>query len=86
MPDLATAMKYNPQMKVLVTGGYYDLATPYYEGWYEMHHLPIPASLQANIAYRYFRSGHMVYANTDALHQLHDAVAAFITSTNNLRK
>ena len=86
MPDLAVAMKYNPQLKVLVTGGYYDLATPYYEGWYEMHHLPIPASLQGNITYRYFRSGHMVYANTDALHQLHDAVAGFITATDNLHK
>jgi carboxypeptidase C (cathepsin A) len=63
MPDLAIAMKYNPDLKVLVTGGYFDLATPYFEGWYEMHHLPIPDSLQANISYRYFASGHMVYAN-----------------------
>jgi len=86
MPDLATAMKFNPGLKVLVTGGYYDLATPYFEGWYEMHHLPIPASLQGNISFRYFKSGHMVYANPDALHQLHDAVAAFITSTDNLHK
>jgi carboxypeptidase C (cathepsin A) len=86
MPDLAMAMKFNPDMKVLVTGGYYDLATPYFEGWYEMHHLPIPASLQGNISFRYFKSGHMVYANPDALHQLHDAVAAFITSTDNLHK
>jgi len=86
MPDIATAMKFDPQLKVLVTGGYYDLATPYYEGWYEMHHLPIPASLQDNIAFRYFRSGHMVYANVDALHQLHDAVAGFIGATDNLHK
>jgi carboxypeptidase C (cathepsin A) len=86
MPDIATAMKFDPQLKVLVAGGYYDLATPYYEGWYEMHHLPIPASLQDNIAFRYFRSGHMVYANVDALHQLHDAVAGFITATDNLHK
>ena len=84
MPDLATAMKFNPQMKVLVAGGYFDLATPYYEGWYEMHHLQIPDSLQGNIAFRYFRSGHMVYANADALHQLHDAVAGFIAQTDNL--
>ena len=47
MPDLANAMKYNPNLKVLLNGGYYDLATPYYEGWYEMHHLPIPQSLRA---------------------------------------
>ena len=26
--------------------GYFDLATPFYEGIYEMAHLPIPAKLQ----------------------------------------
>lgn len=81
MPDLAMAMKYNPGLKVLLTGGYFDLATPYFEGWYEMHHLKIPASLQDNIEYRYYRSGHMVYAHQASLKALHDDVAGFIGST-----
>ncbi len=85
MPDLADAMKYNPDLKVLVNGGYYDLATPYYEGWYEMHHLPIPPQLQANIQYHYYKSGHMVYAHEDSLKELHDTVAAFIRQTDNLK-
>ena len=85
MPDLADAMKYNPDLKVLVTGGYYDLATPYYEGWYETHHLAIPANLQANLQYHYFASGHMVYAHEDSLKELHDTVAAFIRQTDNLK-
>ena len=33
MPDLASAMKYNPDLRILLTGGYFDLATPFYEGW-----------------------------------------------------
>ena len=78
MPDLASAMKYNPSLKVMLLGGYYDLATPFYEGWYEMHHLPIPDALQANISYHYYQSGHMVYAHEQALKALHDDVAAFI--------
>ncbi len=82
MPDLASAMKYNPNLKVLVAGGYYDLATPFYEGWYEMHHLPIPAKLQSNIEYRYYPSGHMVYAHEASLKQIHDDVAGFIHRTN----
>ena len=86
MPDLASAMKYNPQLKVMVNGGYYDLATPYYEGWYEMHHLPIPASLDGNLEYHYYQSGHMVYAHEAALKELHDNVAAFIRKTDNLGK
>ena len=84
MPDLASAMKYNPQLKVMVNGGYFDLATPFYEGWYEMHHMPIPASLQNNIEYRYYQSGHMVYAHDSSLKELHDNVADFIHRTNNL--
>ncbi|HEX4301779.1 MAG TPA: hypothetical protein VHZ78_03240 [Rhizomicrobium sp.] len=85
MPDLANAMKYNPDLKVLVNGGYFDLATPYYEGWYEMHHLPIPLQLQSNIQYHYYASGHMVYAHEDSLKELHDTVAAFIRQTDNLK-
>jgi len=84
MPDLAMAMKYNPNLKVMLLGGYYDLATPFYEGWYEMHHLPIPDALQANIDYRYYPSGHMVYARTEDLKTMHDDVAAFIRRTENV--
>jgi len=85
MPDLATAMKYNPQLKIQLNGGYFDLATPYYEGWYEMHHLPIPKELQNNIEYRYYASGHMVYAHEQSLKELHDNVADFIRRTDNVR-
>ena len=81
MPDLAAAMKYNPKLKIMLNAGYYDLATPYYEGIFEMHHLPIPQSLQANIEYKQYTSGHMVYANQDSLKQLHDNVADFIRRT-----
>jgi len=83
MPDLAMAMKYNPELKIMLTGGYFDLATPYYEGWYEMQHLQIPARLRQNIEYHYYESGHMVYAHKDSLEALHNDVAAFIKSTDN---
>jgi carboxypeptidase C (cathepsin A) len=83
MPDLATAMKYDPNLKICLNGGYFDLATPFFEGMYEMHHLEIPASLQSNIEYHYYQSGHMVYANEASLKQLHANVAAFIRKTDN---
>ncbi len=81
MPDLAYKMKMNPKMKVLLAGGYYDLATPYFEGIYEMHHLPIPKALQANISYHYYEAGHMIYVNEPILKQFHADVAAFIKAT-----
>jgi carboxypeptidase C (cathepsin A) len=86
MTDLATAMKYNPDLKVMVAGGYFDLATPFYEGWYEMHHLPnLPNALLGNMEFHYYPSGHMVYANEESLHKLHDDVADFIRRTDNLK-
>jgi carboxypeptidase C (cathepsin A) len=83
MPDLANAMKLNPNLKVQLNAGYFDLATPFYQGIYEMHHLPIPQSLQGNIEYRFYESGHMVYAKDASLRQLHDNVADFIRRTSN---
>ena len=81
MADLASAMKYNPNLKVLLNAGYYDLATPYFQGVYEMQHLPMAVSLQKNIEYQFYESGHMVYANEASLRLLHDTVADFIRRT-----
>jgi carboxypeptidase C (cathepsin A) len=78
MLDLAVAMKSNPTLKVLLNAGYFDLATPFYEGVYEMQHLPIPPELQKNIEFRFYESGHMVYAHEASLRAIHDNVATFI--------
>ena len=59
--DLAEAMKTNPRLKIMVNGGYYDLATPFFAAQYEEKHLPIPQSLAKNIEYDWYESGHMVY-------------------------
>lgn len=78
LPDLAQAMKYNPELRVMLNSGYFDLATPFYEGIYEMNHLTLPEKLQKNIEIRHYQSGHMVYAHLPSLKELHDNVAAFI--------
>ena len=83
MLDLAIAMKYNPTLKVLLNAGYFDLATPFYEGVYEMQHLPIPPELQKNIEFQFYESGHMVYAHEASLKAIHDNVAAFILKSYN---
>ncbi|MGH8215048.1 MAG: S10 family peptidase [Rhodanobacteraceae bacterium] len=80
MPDLASAMKHDPDLHILLMGGYFDLGTPFYSAEYEMHQLPIQANLQKNISYQFFPSGHMVYLNPKAHDGLHTAAAAFIDS------
>ena len=85
MPDLADAMKKSPHMHVLLMGGYFDLGTLYFGATYEMKHLPMPGSLQPNISYKWFQTGHMVYVNEPSLKQLHDATAAFIVANSHGR-
>jgi carboxypeptidase C (cathepsin A) len=83
MPDLAVAMKQNPNLKIQLNGGYYDLATPYFAAVYELRQLPIQSSLQSNIEMHFYTSGHMVYAHEPDLKALHGNVAAFIDKTKN---
>jgi len=80
--DLAEAMKTNPRMKVMVNGGYYDLATPFFAAEYEDKHLPIPQSVAKNIEYDWYESGHMVYVRDECVKQLHDRVAAFVKNSD----
>ena len=83
MPDLALAMKTNPNLKVQMHGGYYDLATPFFAAQYELRQLPMQVSLQANIETHFYESGHMVYAHEPDLKALHANTAAFIEKTRN---
>jgi carboxypeptidase C (cathepsin A) len=85
LPDLASAMKQNPTLKVMVNGGYFDISTPYFEGKMEMRHLPVPPTLQGNVEYHYYQSGHMVYVHIPTLVELHDNVADFIRRTSGAR-
>ena len=80
--DLADAMKTNPDLKVMVNDGYYDLATPFFAAQYEEEHLPIPPPLTKNIEYNWYESGHMAYVRDECRKQLHDRVAAFIRSSD----
>ena len=80
-PDLAYVLKVNPHMHALLMGGYFDLGTLFFGATYEMKHLPMPVSLQKNIEYKFFPTGHMVYINDDALHGLHDRTVQFIQAS-----
>lgn len=82
LPDLAAAMKQDPDFKVMANLGYYDVATPYFAGVFELRHLPVPPNLQSNIEYHFYESGHMVYLNMPALSAIHDNVADFIRRTS----
>jgi len=83
--NLAQAMKWNPHLRVEVESGYYDFATPYYGMEYSVAHMDLPANLQPNIQFKYYESGHMIYVRIPDLKDLHQNVANFIRSTDNLQ-
>ncbi len=82
VPDLAHAMAYNPDLKVLVLQGYYDLATPFYGTEYQIAQLHLTPALRKHIRLVYFQSGHMVYLHPESLHKLRSVVSGFIDETD----
>lgn len=75
--DLREAMTKNPHLKVFVGCGYYDLATPFGAAEYTMDHLGLEPSLQKNVRFGYYRSGHMLYLHLPALEKLKGDLSVF---------
>ncbi len=80
--DLAEAMSKNPNLKILVLNGYYDLATPFFGTEYTLDHLGLEKNIQSNITMKYYEAGHMMYVHPESLIAFKKDVASFITNTN----
>ena len=67
MPDVASdlrdAMSKNPALRVFSANGYFDFATPFFETEYTIAHMGLDPSLDKNITFGYYQSGHMIYLN-----------------------
>ncbi len=81
-PDLATAMKRNPSLEVLLVNGLYDLATPYFAAVWTLDHLGLPPELRDNIERADFAAGHMMYVDQSLLPQWKETLDAFILRTS----
>jgi len=75
--DLREAMEKNPNLKVFSANGYFDFATPFFETEYTLSHMGLDPSLEKNITYGYYQSGHMIYLHTPALVELKRDLARF---------
>jgi carboxypeptidase C (cathepsin A) len=78
--NLRDAMTHNPQLKVLVCSGRYDLATPYFATDYQMGHLALSPDVRKNVTTHYYDGGHMLYHVRPALEQLYKDINAFVES------
>ena len=66
-PDLATALKQNPHLKVLVQCAWRDLACPPDGILHSVRQLAIPAEIRGNIRVEEYEAGHMLYLNPSDL-------------------
>lgn len=76
--DLSYAMRQNPNMKVLVQQGYYDLATPYGATLHFIDHLDISKQLQKNVSLKMYEAGHMMYIHPESMILFKKDLAEFI--------
>jgi len=79
---LRSAMGKNPNMKVFVANGLYDLATPFFASEYTIDHLGLRGGLQENIELGYYPAGHMMYVNRSSLSALSKDLKRFIKSAS----
>lgn len=80
---LATAMRDNPHLRVLVMGGKADLATPPDGIEHSLKHLlELPDSARKNIVRAHYDSGHMFYLNPPDLAQSRNDLAEFIRASH----
>ncbi|MDF1810059.1 MAG: hypothetical protein P1U42_10225 [Phycisphaerales bacterium] len=77
---LRRVMHQQPEMKVFVANGYYDLATPYYATQYTIDHMFLRPEVRGNIEMQYYEAGHMMYAKKEMLIKLKDDLDAYYLS------
>lgn len=78
---LRHAMCVNPNLRVHVANGFFDLATPYFATQYTFNRMNLEPSLRSNISMSYYEAGHMMYVHLPSLRQLKNNLAEFITKT-----
>jgi len=74
---LRRAMAQNPNLRVLVANGFYDLATPFFATEYTFSHLALDPSLQGNVKLTYCDAGHMLYTYKPCLDSLRHSIEEF---------
>jgi carboxypeptidase C (cathepsin A) len=77
--SLRAAFSKNPDMKLFVASGFYDLATPFFDTEYTLSHLGLDESQRVNVSTAFYEAGLMMYIHEAELVRLKKDVAAFVS-------
>ena len=80
--DMAEALSRDPNMKVLILNGIYDVATVFYGVEYSINHLGLKKEIKDNIIMEYYEAGHMMYTHQPSMVKFKKDVATFILDTS----
>jgi carboxypeptidase C (cathepsin A) len=80
--DMAEAMSKDPNMKVLILNGIYDIATVFYGVEHSINHLGLTKEIKENILMKYYEAGHMMYTHPPSMAQFKKDVSDFIKDTS----
>jgi carboxypeptidase C (cathepsin A) len=80
--DMAIAMRRNPELRLMVGAGYYDLVTTLGAAEYTLAHAGFPESATVM---RYYESGHMPYLGAEPRRALARDVRSFIVQADTTR-
>jgi carboxypeptidase C (cathepsin A) len=80
--DMAEAMSRDPNVKVLILNGIYDIATVFYGVEYSINHLGLTPEIKDNIIMKYYEAGHMMYTHPPSMAQFKKDVSGFIRETS----
>lgn len=79
--NLRSAMAANPHLRVLVQSGYYDGATDYFRAKYTMWQMDPNGRFQDRMAWKGYRSGHMMYLRLEDLAKSTNDVREFVRAS-----
>jgi len=79
---MANAMTKDPNVKVLILNGYFDIATVFYGVEHTIDHLGLKKEIKDNIIMKYYEAGHMMYIHQPSLEKFRKDVSEFIKSTS----
>lgn len=81
LPDLSTAMRHNPKIRILALNGWYDLMTPFFATEFDLARLSLGKDNARRVSLRYYPSGHMLYVDERVMDRLHADIADFYRET-----
>ncbi len=79
--DMASALSKDPNMKVLIMNGIFDIATVFYGVEYTINHLHLPKRIKDNIIMKYYEAGHMMYTHEPSLIKFKTDLAEFVKNS-----